>query len=69
MMTGYFGVPGNSRGRWTVHLVDDGKPVCGTRMPRDSEFQSCATGIHIQLIECKICRKRAATMLLPKEER
>lgn len=51
--TGYFGVPGGYGGK--VHVVQNGKPVCGTPLPRKSEFQWCAHGIERQYVECERC--------------
>jgi hypothetical protein len=52
--TGYFGVPGRTNPRGTVHVVLDGKPVCGARPAGD--FQWCAREVAWDQIECKRCK-------------
>ena len=61
--TGFFGVPGSSKGRHTVHVVYSGKPICGWRPRKAQEFQFCSTGIAIEMIECTSCKRRGQTIL------
>ena len=58
--TGWFGVPGEMSPRYpTVHFVRDGRPICGVRPRREAEFQFCAHGFKLSLVECERCRKAA----------
>lgn len=57
MQTGYFGVPGRADRSSKVHLVDEGKPLCGSRIGKDSKFQRCAGGAELRYVECKSCIK------------
>lgn len=56
--TGYYGVPGYHRASM-VHLIRDGRPVCGFRPANTSEFQWCAHGIKFTFLECPRCREHA----------
>jgi len=56
--TGYFGVPGKVGG--IVHVVYDGKPVCGARMNPKARFVSCVNGIAVECVECRRCKTSAA---------
>jgi hypothetical protein len=61
--TGYFGVPGSSRGNFTVHAITDGgKPICGWHPRKNMEFQWCAHGIRWPFLECDGCKERARTI-------
>lgn len=58
MSIGYFGVPGETaRGR--VHIVVDGKPLCGSRIGPRAEFQWCAAIVKhaLSYVECRRCLK------------
>ena len=62
--TGFFGVPGSSRGKFTVHVVTDGgRPLCGWRPRKEMEFQWCANGIQYSCIECDRCRDKAQRIM------
>jgi hypothetical protein len=63
MMTGYYGVPGSNRGKFTVHLAHESRPVCGYRPPKAAEFQWCADGIRLGMIECSTCKRKAAELM------
>ena len=56
--TGYYGVPGSYRVSM-VHLVRDGRPVCGFRPVPASEFQWCCHGINIVYLRCPRCLEHA----------
>lgn len=58
MTTGWFGIPGKTPGPkdGTVHVVHNGKTLCGWTPGPEFEFQFCATGIHLPMIECARCR-------------
>lgn len=60
--TGYYGVPGSYRPSM-VHLVRDGRPVCGFR-PVASEFQWCCYGTNFDYLECSRCREHARRWFL-----
>jgi hypothetical protein len=55
--TGYFGVPGKDGGK--VHLVTKGRPICGTRLPADSEYQWCSYSTRMEFVECERCKRSA----------
>lgn len=57
MQTGYFATPGKSCPRAKVHLVVDGKPICGSQMGTDSIFQWCSQTVCREWVECKRCLK------------
>lgn len=65
MMTAWFGVPGSARGRRTVHFTaNDGqreRPICGARVPDDSQPQWCAHRWLVAYCECKSCLRIAAS--------
>jgi hypothetical protein len=54
---GWFGIPGGPEWRSTkTHIVIQGKPVCGTRLGEEQEFQWCS---YIGAIapECRSCQR------------
>ncbi|MFV2015380.1 MAG: hypothetical protein ACC656_08135 [Candidatus Heimdallarchaeota archaeon] len=54
LVIGWFGIPGGKTGTKT-HIVKLGKPVCGTQIHKDAEFQWCSS---YQIdIECEHCKK------------
>lgn len=61
--TGYFGVPGSSKGRFTVHVINNGKPLCGWKPRSDMAFQWCAHGVQWTYIECDRCREKSIKYL------
>lgn len=64
LATGYFGVPGSSRGSFTVHVVkEDGNPLCGWRPRQEMRFQWCAHGIQYNYLECDGCKEKAKSLL------
>jgi len=57
MSTGYFGIPGRpERNSHHVHIVDGGKPVCGTHVHPKAQYQWCASGIERSYVDCQRCR-------------
>lgn len=66
--TGYFGVPGSSKGNFTVHAVGDDGPLCGWRPRKSMEFQWCAHGIVWGFLECEGCKKAARRRLAEKNQ-
>lgn len=57
MSTGWFGVPGEEGTQTKTHFVgDDGKPICGSRIRQDSEFQFCSWRRVLHYVECERCR-------------
>lgn len=56
-VTGYFGIPGSSRGSFTVHIVAVSGPLCGWRPRKEMEFQWCAGGIKWDFVECDRCKR------------
>ena len=63
LATGYYGVPGSSKGSFTVHAVMEGKPLCGWRPRKNMEFQWCAGGIRWDYLECERCKAKARPLL------
>lgn len=59
MTTGYFGIPGNKdrHDNHHVHVVDNGRPVCGTRVHPGSQYQWCAHGIQQDYVDCQRCKQ------------
>lgn len=55
--TGYYGVHGSRRERFTVHVVQDGRPLCGWRPGPKQQFQWCAWGVQWSYLECHSCRR------------
>lgn len=59
MMTGYFGIPGETPKSTTVHLTaNDGlgeRPICGVKLRPGMEFQFCASGWRLDYVECRSC--------------
>lgn len=54
MTTGYFA----DLKTWTkVHIVNEGKPVCGAKIGKGKIYQKCANGVYIHIIECRRCIK------------
>lgn len=51
--TGWFGRPNKKGGK--VHVVENGRPICGVKIPTDSEFQFCGAGVHYHMVECERC--------------
>lgn len=54
--TGWFGVPGREGG--LVHAVYMGRPICGTVMHPEAQFQWCCHGLNFSWIECERCKSR-----------
>lgn len=55
--TGFFGIPGRlPHNSHSVHVVRNGKPICGTRMHPEAEYQWCADGVHTGYVECEKCK-------------
>ncbi len=59
--TGYYGIPGEVGG--PVHIVQQGRPVCGSRVRDDSRFQWCAHGVAWHYVECQRCRRIAESTI------
>lgn len=55
---GWFGIPGGPEWRSTkTHAMVNGKPLCGSRLGENMEFQWCSTIEGNHLPECKRCEK------------
>lgn len=62
--TGWFGIPGaSSRLSTKVHLVSNGKPVCGSKISTKQEYMWCSHGIMRTYLECEHCKKIANKLL------
>ena len=55
--TGWFGIPGGPPGGM-VHVVIDGKPICGSKMGPKMKFQWCARGVQREFLECRRCENK-----------
>jgi len=69
MMTGFFA----NTVSWTkVHLVENGKPICGSLISKDKSFQWNATYPVLNYVECKRCknifRKRMIELKAEKDK-
>jgi hypothetical protein len=54
--TGYYA---KVHGKHTmVHLVDEGKPMCGYKPAKSMQFQCCAPFPHLEYVECKKCKEK-----------
>lgn len=56
-VTGWYGIPGGRTGG-RVHIVSDGKPICGDHIHSKAEFQWCAPGVKYDYVECRRCLER-----------
>lgn len=67
METGYFAsasrTPSHSASK--VHIVVGGKPICGSVLGKDMEFQFCAGGAYLPYVECVRCLKKLARDKIP----
>jgi hypothetical protein len=55
---GWYGIPGGPEWRSTkTHAVVEGKPLCGSKLGENMEFQWCSTIEGNHLPECKRCEK------------
>ena len=57
--TGCFGIPGRYGGK--VHVVSEGKPICGTRIDPRARFQWCANHLVRSYVDCERCEKQLKT--------
>ena len=60
--TGWFGrasEQGHSAKSTKVHLLVNGKPVCGYKPHKTMQFQWCASSIMNSYIECSECKEKA----------
>lgn len=60
IQTGYFARAreNGQTSKWTkVHLVDNGKPLCGYVPHKTMQFQWNSQGVHLAYVECDKCRE------------
>jgi hypothetical protein len=61
-MKASIGYYGNPNGRHTkVHVVENGKPICGCKIDKGMIFQWCAylfSGVTNSYVECEHCRRK-----------
>ena len=56
--TGYFANSAKSTTKRTkVHIVADGKPICGAAIDKESSFLFCSNGVNEHYLECTKCKK------------
>lgn len=54
VQTGFFA----NQKRWTkVHVVQEGKPICGTKIGNNMSFQFNAQGVRLDYVECEHCKR------------
>ena len=64
MTTGWFGIPGKTPPvDAKVHVFHLGRTLCGWKPEPPYEFQFCAHGINLPMIECARCRVIAGKYL------
>lgn len=63
--TGWFGIPGSKGSGGRVHIVRDGKPLCGERPHHCAVFQCNANGIAMDMVECRRCKERGKVITTP----
>ena len=55
LRTGYFA----DTKTWTkVHVVNGYKPICGSVISENKQFQFCSVGITYDYIECEKCKQK-----------
>lgn len=60
IQTGYFAraTEKGHKAAWTkVHLVRDGKPLCGYKPHKTMQFQWNSNGVHLPYVECDKCKE------------
>lgn len=60
--TGYWGIPGRQGGQ--VHVLKNGKAMCGYKPHPLAQYQWCAHHIHPEYVECKRCHHRGMLVYL-----
>lgn len=65
--TGWFGRPNKKGGK--VHVVENGRPICGTNIPDDAVYQFCAEGVHRKYLECERCRSLVTKVVRPAKSK
>ena len=64
MQTGWFGIPGKSPSVSNkVHVFDGSRTLCGWTPKKPYEFQMCASGIHLKMVECSKCKETGVRIL------
>lgn len=64
--TGWFGRPStelHKAAATMVHVIADGKPICGYAPHKTMAFQFCSNGINYQYTECPACKLSARKIL------
>jgi hypothetical protein len=65
--TGFFGIPGHDI-TGQVHVLENGKPICGTVPHPKARFQWCANGVRSEYLTCKRCIERLPKLVQEKKE-
>jgi len=61
--TGYYAKVANVGRCWSgVHLVANGKPICGYKPAKTMSFQMCSPFVVQEYIECKKCKEISKNM-------
>ncbi len=62
---GWYGIAGAERHSTKTHIVTDGKPICGSRMRPEMEFQWCSNHPFLYEPECRRCVTVASSRGIP----
>ena len=60
METGYYA---DNKYYTKVHVLHDGKPICGSVIGKKMSFQWCSHDIKFDYIECERCKTKARKIL------
>ena len=63
MHTGYFSrasEDGHSQAISGVHIVDNGKAICGYKPAAHMQFVWCSHSLHLPYVSCKKCKQKIA---------
>lgn len=68
--TGYYGKPASvGRCYSSVHLVANGKPICGYKPSKNFTFQMCAGFVVPEYLTCKKCKEKSKVFIGVLNER
>jgi hypothetical protein len=70
-MKASIGYYANTKRYTKVHVVKDGKPICGMKISSKLRFQWCAylySGVTHSYVECEHCKKKLKSKFLFSKE-
>lgn len=56
-MIGYFANEKVKYRRSKTHIVENRKPICGSKVSKANEFYWCSVASRIDYVECRKCQK------------